>query len=70
MVFFDPPYASGLYGSVPELLSSLALISDQAMLVIECSSRVPVEERFGTLARYDRRVYGDTALEFFVRESQ
>jgi 16S rRNA (guanine(966)-N(2))-methyltransferase RsmD len=70
MVFFDPPYASGLYGSVPELLSSLALISDQAMLVIECSSRVPVEERFGTLVRYDRRVYGDTALEFFVRESQ
>jgi 16S rRNA G966 N2-methylase RsmD len=55
---------------VPELLSSLALISDQAMLVIECSSRVPVEERFGTLVRYDRRVYGDTALEFFVRESQ
>jgi 16S rRNA (guanine(966)-N(2))-methyltransferase RsmD len=69
MVFFDPPYASGLYESVPEALSTLLLMSDQALLVIECSSRMPVAGRFGMLVRYDRRVYGDTALEFFTRES-
>lgn len=69
IVFFDPPYASGLYAAVPDALSSLSLLSGQALLVIECSSKMPLAERFGMLVRLDRRVYGDTALEFFVRET-
>jgi len=70
MVFFDPPYASGLYADVPETLNALQLLTDQALLVIECSSKMTLAERFGLLFRIDRRIYGDTALEFFVRESQ
>ena len=70
LVFFDPPYASGLYDSVPEALDTLSLLSDQAVLVMECSSKTPLAERYGMLIRNDRRVYGDTALEFFVKESQ
>jgi 16S rRNA (guanine(966)-N(2))-methyltransferase RsmD len=70
LVFFDPPYASGLYVSVPEELSSRLLMSDQALLVMECSSKTHLAEQYDMLARIDRRVYGDTALEFFVRESQ
>ena len=68
IIFFDPPYASGLYVSVPESLNALSLLSDQALLVMECSSRMPLAERFGMLVRIDRRVYGDTALEFFAGE--
>ena len=68
IVFFDPPYASNLYSSIIEALNSLSLLSDEALLVAECSSRTPLAERYGTLVRVDRRVYGDTALEFFVRE--
>jgi 16S rRNA G966 N2-methylase RsmD len=67
IVFFDPPYSSGLYASVPESLSSLSLLSDEGLLVSECSARSPLAIRYGTLVRVDRRVYGDTALEFFVR---
>lgn len=69
IVFFDPPYASGLYATVPEALSSSSLLSDQALLVIECSSKMPLAERYGMLVSIDRRIYGDTALEFFARES-
>jgi 16S rRNA (guanine(966)-N(2))-methyltransferase RsmD len=68
IVFFDPPYSSELYAVVPELLSTLSLISDGGLLVAECSARSPLVERYDTLVRIDRRVYGDTALEFFVRE--
>ena len=67
IVFFDPPYSSGLYAAVPEALSSLSLLSDEGLLVAECSARSPLAERYGMLVRVDRRVYGDTALEFFVR---
>jgi 16S rRNA (guanine966-N2)-methyltransferase len=69
IVFFDPPYSSDLYTLVPESLSSLLLLSDGGLLVAECSARIPLAERYGMLLRIDRRVYGDTALEFFVRES-
>ena len=70
IVFFDPPYSSDLYTAVPEALSSLSLLSDVGLLVAECSSRNMLAEHQGDLVKVDRRVYGDTALEFFVRESQ
>lgn len=69
IVFVDPPYSSSLYASVAVVLSSLSLLSDQGLLVAECSARTPLEERYDMLVRIDRRVYGDTALEFFVRET-
>ena len=68
IVFLDPPYSSNLYVSILEVLCPLSLLSDEALLVAECPSRAPLAERYGTLVRIDRRIYGDTALEFFVRE--
>jgi 16S rRNA (guanine966-N2)-methyltransferase len=69
IVFFDPPYSSGLYAMVPDALNTLSLLSDGGLLVAECSSRTALVERYGMLARVDRRVYGESALEFFVRET-
>jgi len=69
IVFLDPPYSSSLYAAVSEALSSLLLLSNEGVLVAECSARSPLAERYGMLVRIDRRAYGDTALEFFVRES-
>jgi 16S rRNA (guanine(966)-N(2))-methyltransferase RsmD len=69
IVFFDPPYLSNLYAALLEAVSTLSLLSDDGLLVAECSAKIPLAERFDALVRIDRRVYGDTALEFFVRES-
>jgi len=69
IVFFDPPYSSDLYASVPEALSTLSLLADGGLLVVESSARSRPAEQYGLLARIDRRVYGDTALEFFMRET-
>jgi 16S rRNA (guanine(966)-N(2))-methyltransferase RsmD len=69
IVYFDPPYSSDLYTSLPKALSSLSLLSDGGLLVAECSARTPLAERYGALVKIDRRVYGDTALEFYVRET-
>ncbi|QEM68792.1 16S rRNA (guanine(966)-N(2))-methyltransferase RsmD [Geobacter sp. FeAm09] len=68
VVFFDPPYASALYGTVPEALDNLHLLADDGLLVVECAARNPLPERVGALIKDDRRVYGDTALEFFTLE--
>jgi 16S rRNA (guanine(966)-N(2))-methyltransferase RsmD len=69
IVFFDPPYSSVLYAPVSEVLGSLALMADGGLLVAECSSRNLLPDQLGTLVKIDSRVYGETALEFFVRES-
>jgi 16S rRNA (guanine(966)-N(2))-methyltransferase RsmD len=69
IAFFDPPYLSSLYSLVPEAVSSLSLLSVGGLLVAECSSRDVLSEQQGELVKIDRRVYGDTALEFFVREN-
>lgn len=70
MVFFDPPYASGLYATVPELLSSQGLVAAGGLLVAECSARDILPEHTGSFVKLDRRVYGDTALELYLQEAE
>lgn len=68
LAFFDPPYDSELYLRVPESLDSPDLLKPDAILVVECSVRNPLQESYGRLKRFDRRVYGETALELFTLE--
>lgn len=65
LVFFDPPYDSALYDSVPAFLASAGLLAAGSLFVAECSRRTTLPESFGSLLKTDRRVYGDTALEIF-----
>lgn len=69
LVFFDPPYESGLYASVPELLCSQGLLLSDSLFIAECSIRKTLPASFGPIVKSDRRVYGDTALEFYTLEA-
>lgn len=66
VIFFDPPYASELYITVTNKLSSLGLLAPEGLFVAESASRNVLPERMGCLVKIDRRVYGDTALELYV----
>lgn len=68
LVFFDPPYDSDLYPRVLETVGAFGLLTPGAILVSECSVRNPLPESYGHLKRFDRRVYGETALELFIQE--
>jgi 16S rRNA (guanine(966)-N(2))-methyltransferase RsmD len=68
LVFFDPPYDSGLYAPVLDIFSVQNLLSAHAILVAECSTRNQLQESYGGLKRFDRRVYGTTAIELFALE--
>ena len=70
LVLFDPPYDSGLYQPVLELLGSSGLLASEALIVTECSAKKPLLESYGGLIRTMRRVYGDTALELFTLEGK
>ena len=68
LVFFDPPYDSELYVNVFETLSSSGLLTPGSIMVAECSVRNKLSESYGYLKRFNRRVYGETALELFALE--
>lgn len=66
LVFLDPPYRQGLSGRVLEFLASSALIDENTVVVAETAAKEELAGRFGRLQEFDRRVYGDTALAFFM----
>ncbi|MDD2897205.1 MAG: 16S rRNA (guanine(966)-N(2))-methyltransferase RsmD [Desulfuromonadaceae bacterium] len=68
LVFLDPPYASEMYPHLLEALNAPGILAPHSIVVAECSVRNPLQDSYGNLMRYDRRVYGETALEFFILE--
>lgn len=68
LILMDPPYKADNHKQIIELLSDNLLTLD-GVLVVEVASRSSLPERVGSCIRTDRRVYGDTALEFFSVES-
>lgn len=67
LVFLDPPYKKGLLEQCLERLGSSRILGDDALVVAEYSSKEEPGSEFGTLHRFDNRVYGDTALAFFTK---
>ncbi|HXE95306.1 MAG TPA: 16S rRNA (guanine(966)-N(2))-methyltransferase RsmD [Dongiaceae bacterium] len=68
LAFLDPPYTSELYAGVLGALGSSGLLTRDFILVAECSARNPLLESYGHLKRFDRRIYGETALELFKED--
>ena len=69
LIFFDPPYQSDLYASVPPLVAGSRLLAPEGIMVIERASRsTPLPDCAG-LIQSDSRRYGDTVLEFFTSEA-
>lgn len=66
LILLDPPYALGLQVKVIEQLARLA--APNGLIMAEAASRGPLPLQIGRFRRTERRVYGDTALEFFVPE--
>ena len=68
LAFLDPPYTSELYSGVLGALGSSGLLARGFILAAECSVRNPLAESYGLLKKFDRRIYGETALELFILE--
>jgi len=66
LILIDPPYNHGLQVKVLERLTPL--LTSSGLAVAEAASRELLPERVGSCLLTDRRVYGDTALAFYVLE--
>ena len=68
LALIDPPYDSGIQTAIISYLSE-HLMEPDGMIVAELSSRSSLPQQIGRCNRSDRRVYGDTALEFYIAEA-
>lgn len=68
VIFFDPPYSSDLYKTIPEEICKLSLLCHDGLLVIESSSRNVLPEKIVNLIKVDSRTYADSSLNFYVLE--
>lgn len=66
LILIDPPYNQGLQVKALERLAPL--LTPTSLVVAEAATRESLPERVGSCRLTDRRVYGDTALAFYVLE--
>jgi 16S rRNA (guanine966-N2)-methyltransferase len=67
IIFFDPPYASGIYQEVMRLLDERPLLSADAIVIAEHRAKTPPGDRFGALRMYREVKQGESALAFYDR---
>jgi 16S rRNA (guanine(966)-N(2))-methyltransferase RsmD len=65
LVFFDPPYKLTIPPDVLLQLSNSGLLTAAAIVVVEQDRRSELADTYGILSKFNRRVYGDTALFFY-----
>jgi 16S rRNA (guanine966-N2)-methyltransferase len=67
-IYFDPPYAAGLYQSVLETIDRSALLAPMGEIAVEHSVDADVSslpDSIDTLALDRQKVYGNTAISFY-----
>ena len=65
LIFLDPPYDLEDWRGLMERIGDRKLMSEDGLVAAEHSSRRPLEDAYGRLARTTHRTYGDAALSIF-----
>jgi 16S rRNA (guanine966-N2)-methyltransferase len=64
LVFMDPPYARAMILQTLHNLNISGVVKEDALIVIEHSSREPIPQRVDHFSLFDQRKYGKTRLSF------
>lgn len=61
IIFVDPPYQSGLYVPVMNVIKNRELLKNDGVIIVERASSIPLNEFEGFRVQTDRR-YGNTCI--------
>ena len=70
LVFADPPYGLGKDAEILDLIARSAKVAPGALVIIERSARNPAPETPPGLELIRSRSYGDTAVDFYEKDTQ
>jgi len=66
LILLDPPYAHPNLHAIMATLGGARVVGNDTDVVFEHSPRFAVSQRYGRLGLQRQKVYGDTAVSFFV----
>ncbi|MBR57788.1 MAG: 16S rRNA (guanine(966)-N(2))-methyltransferase RsmD [Myxococcales bacterium] len=72
IIFVDPPYQSGLYETVLDLIVRRDWLNDNGIVIVERATRIPMSDPPAGLAITGTHRYGDTCLVIYdaiIKES-
>lgn len=64
-IFFDPPYASGIYSTVLSYLGESLNLADDGLIVVEHRAKSPLDSDYGRLKLFRQLQQGESALAFY-----
>ena len=70
IVFFDPPYASGIYNTVLVLIATEKLLAEDGIIVVEHRAKTPPVSELPAIEAYRQIKQGESALTFMRRLSE
>jgi 16S rRNA (guanine966-N2)-methyltransferase len=65
IIFFDPPYASEIYGKAMDMLGTGNLLAPGGLIVVEHRVKAPTESEYGGLRIYRQVKQGESGLAFY-----
>ena len=75
IIYFDPPYGSGLKDNAELYTACLALLAENSLLctngtlLVEHAKQLVIPDTFGSLTRNRQATYGDTVVSFYQKEA-
>lgn len=67
-IYFDPPYASGLYFAVVQAIAQYQLLAQTGELAVEHSRELWKPQLIPALKIAREKIYGNTAVTFYCRD--
>jgi 16S rRNA (guanine966-N2)-methyltransferase len=69
IILMDPPYANPTTGDIITRLATSTLVGTKTTLVVSHSSRLPLNQRYGTLNLVKETHHGDSAIAIYQKEA-
>ena len=70
LLFMDPPYNSDLAEKTIVKASESDILVSDGLVIVEHSSKLRLDDKYGGLVHRETRRFGDTALSFFIFQPQ
>ncbi len=69
IVLMDPPYKDTTIGEFIEQLAKTKLVGAQTVIVVNHSSRFPLQESYGHVRMFKEHRHGDSTVSFYRKEN-
>ncbi len=66
LIFVGPPYDKGLAEAALQSIVEHAILAKNGLIITEVRNKTHLDDRYGPLERFDKRIYGDNVLDFYA----